>query len=132
MDIISRKSDKVGATASLLCFLHCLLTPVLFLVQTCPFDNCGESPIWWKNIDYIFIIISFFAIYRSTTTTSKKFMIYLFWINWTILFLLITNEKFELFKIPEIMTYISAISLAGLHLYNFKYCICNDDDCCTS
>lgn len=132
MDIISRKSDKVGATASLLCFLHCLLTPVLFLVQTCPFDNCGESPIWWKNIDYIFIIISFFAIYRSTTTTSKKFMIYLFWINWTILFLLITNEKFELFKIPEIMTYISAISLAGLHLYNFKYCKCNDDDCCTS
>ena len=132
MDIISRKSDKVGATASLLCFLHCLLTPVLFLVQTCPFDNCGESPIWWKNIDYIFIIISFFAIYHSTTTTSKKFMIYLFWINWTILFLLITNEKFELFKIPEIMTYISAISLAGLHLYNFKYCKCNDDDCCTS
>ena len=132
MDIISRKSDKVGATASLLCFLHCLLTPVLFLVQTCPFDNCGESPIWWKNIDYIFIIISFFAIYRSTTTTSKKFMIYLFWINWTILFLLITNEKFELFKIPEIMTYISAISLAGLHLYNFKYCKCNDDDCCAS
>lgn len=132
MDIISRKSDKVGATASLLCFLHCLLTPVLFLVQTCPFDNCGESPIWWKNIDYIFIIISFFAIYRSTTAASKKFMIYLFWINWTILFLLITNEKFELFKIPEIMTYISAISLAGLHLYNFKYCKCNDDDCCTS
>lgn len=49
------------------------------------------------------------------------------WILWLLLSLLILNEKIELFKLPEIMTYVTAISLALVHGYNLKYCQCNSE-----
>jgi len=30
----------------------------------------------------------------------------------------------------ELVVYIPAIALVGLHLYNRKYCKCEDDTCC--
>ena len=43
----------------------------------------------------------------------------------------IVNPGFINFTLSESFTYFSAFSLAILHLYNLKYCNCEDDECCT-
>ena len=57
----SLKLDYIGASASFLCFLHCLTTP-LFLVASCTNVCCSGTPIWWQSVDYIFIVVSFIVI----------------------------------------------------------------------
>ena len=66
MNISLRKPDTIGAMASTLCVIHCLLTPVLFAVQSYTAVHGEVAPLLWKNLDFIFITISFFAIHRST------------------------------------------------------------------
>ncbi len=132
MKLTLQKPDIIGAIASMLCIVHCVATPFIFLAHTSSsLDTYPSTPIWWKNIDYLFLFISFFSIYHATQTTGNKQMKPFLWSNWSMLFLLIMNEKLGLFSIPEIITYIIAISLAVLHLYNLKYCQCENDKCCT-
>lgn len=109
--------------------MHCVATPFLFLAQACT-DCAHAAPGWWKQIDTVFLLLSFWAIYRSTQTTSLNFIKPLMWSGWGILTLLILNEKFEVLPLPETMTYIAAFFLVGLHLYNHKYCKCKTDSCC--
>ena len=93
MNISIRKPDTIGAIASTLCVIHCLLTPVLFAVQSYTAVHSEAAPIWWKNLDFIFISISFFAINRSTKNSSKKSIQYALWVCWVSLLFLIINEK---------------------------------------
>ena len=85
------------------------------------------------NLTYIyFLAVSFIAVYYSVKNSSSLFikvLLYLFWIS---LSLLILNEEFMIFSIPELYTYISAIGLSVLHVYNLKYCRCDNEECCTS
>lgn len=123
------KSDSIGAMASSLCLLHCIATPLLFAIQ--PISIHTEvTPVWWKSLDYIFLLFSFFAVFRSTKSSSKIWMKYALWISWIILTLAILNEKMELLHLGELLIYIPAIALVFLHLYNSKYCQCVDENCC--
>ncbi len=131
MKLIVQKPDTFGAIASILCVIHCVLTPLLFIVHSCSINDCDGAPTWWKNLDYFFLAISFFAVYNSTQTTSKKIMIPILWISWIVLLVLILNEKLKWFILPEIITYLAAFILAGLHIYNLNYCQCKKDKCCT-
>ncbi len=131
MRLTLQKPDSIGAIASSLCVVHCLATPLLFVVSSCSVDGCASAPAWWSNIDYLFLIISFFSIYRSTQTTTSKGIKPLLWFNWSVLVMLIVNEKVQVFHLPETITYITACSLAGIHIYNLKYCQCKNDNCCT-
>ena len=132
MRFILQKPDSIGAIASSLCVVHCLVTPLLFIAHTCSLGACDIAPTWWKSIDYIFLFIAFVSIYQSTQTTSKKIMKPLLWGSWTLLFALILNEKVKLFYAAETVTYAAAITLALLHLYNLKYCQCKTDKCCSN
>lgn len=129
--LILQKPDTLGALASVLCIIHCLATPLIFVAHTCAIGGCETSPNWWRNLDYIFLIISFFAVMHSVKNTSKSFMKPALWLSWVTLFLLIINENIQLVSLPEFITYISALSLAVLHIYNLKYCQCKNDKCCT-
>lgn len=131
MKLILQKSDILGALASSLCIIHCLATPFIFIAQTSIISGSETSPFWWRNLDYLFLMISFFAVARSTQKTSKKIMKSLLWTSWTILSLLILNEKAALTEIPEIAVYTTAATLAILHIYNLKFCQCKTDNCCT-
>jgi hypothetical protein len=130
MRLTLQKPDIIGAIASILCIVHCAVTPFLFLAHSSSMDTYQTTPVWWKNIDYLFLIISFVSIYHSTKTSGNKIIKQLLWISWSLLFLLIMNEKLTLFSFPEIITYTTAISLAFFHLYNLKYCQCKNDNCC--
>lgn len=54
----------------------------------------------------------------------------LLWIGFFMLSFCIINEEIGFFHLPEIVTYFAAINLASLHVYNLKFCKCDDDQCC--
>lgn len=127
---INATSDTFGALASGLCLLHCLATPFIFVVQAGTV-SCHESgPMWWSIIDYIFLAVSFLAIYYSAKKTSSKWMPVALYTSWVLLAFFILNERFHFLHLSHAFLYLPAISLVGLHLYNRKYCQCVDEECC--
>ena len=125
-------SDITGAMASGLCLIHCIATPFIFIAQSCSATCCDSSPIWWQSIDYIFIGVSFFAVFWSVKHTSRRWMKTALWVSWIALSFVIINEKFELIYLPESITYLPALVLVGLHIYNKKYCQCKGEACSRS
>lgn len=129
--VLSNRSDSLGAFASGLCLIHCVATPFLFVLQPLAVSE-EAAPLWWQSLDYVFLIVSFFAVYWSAINTSKSWMRSALWISFSVLTMAILNEKFELLYLGEFLTYIAAASLIGLHLYNQKYCQCADEKCCAT
>jgi len=132
MILIKQKPDSVGAIASTLCLIHCVSTPFIFIVQSCSMVCCDKAPIWWSFIDYFFLVISFFAVYRSTQTTASYWIKPFLWLSWSVLFIIIMNEKIAWFPLSEQAIYFPALTLILLHLYNKKYCQCNTTKCYTN
>ncbi len=128
--LAQNKTDLVGAAASGLCLLHCLATPYLFIAQAAV--HHVESPLWWGLIDVIMLIVSFFAVYWAVKNTSRQWIKYALTISWIFLAIIILNEKFEGFHLVEEIIYLPTISLVLLHLYNRKYCYCEDEECCAT
>lgn len=125
------KTDYLGAMASLLCLLHCIATPFVFVAKVCTRTCCSETPLWWMLIDYLFLIISFIAIYFASKNTSKQWIGIALWASWSVLLLIILNESVEIIALPEEAVYFPAFALIGLHIYNLRYCRCTDKGCCT-
>ena len=123
------KPDLVGAMTSGLCAIHCMITPFIFLAKAGSTAVHVEVPVWYQMIDYLFIIISFGAVYLAAKNTSKNWMRTALWTTWAILLLAILNETFEALHLPEAAVYVPALAIAGLHLYNQKYCQC-EEECC--
>lgn len=128
--IITKQSDNVGALASGLCLIHCLATPFIFVAQTCSASCCADAPLWWSMIDYLFIVISFFAVMDSAKKTSKNWMTYGLWTSWGLLVLFTLLERMQWFPMPKAIIYIPALTLIVLHLWNRKHCTCAEDKCC--
>ena len=127
---IQQKSDLIGATASALCMVHCVVTPFLFIASACSKSCCSSAPTWWIWLDFIFLFISFLSVYKSLQTTTKEWLKPLLWTAWGSLFICIFIEQFGSFHLNEYFKYGAALSLIGLHLYNLKFCQCKDDKCC--
>lgn len=132
MILIKQRSDILGTFASSLCLMHCVATPFLFMAQASSVTFSSGPPTWWKFMDYIFLAISFFAIYWTTKTTTIKWIKPMLWLSWGVLLAIILNEKLELFFLPEAIIYIPSIALVILHLYNRKHCKCSTDTCCAN
>ncbi len=130
MKSIIYKPDSIGSIASILCLIHCIATPFIFITQACTMSCCAGTPTWWQSMDYIFVVISFFAILRSTQTSSNKTIKIGLWITWFLFFISIMNKAIQLLYINQNFTYATGITLALLHLYNLKYCQCDNDKCC--
>ncbi len=126
MKISSIHPDNLGATFSSLCVIHCFATPFLFITQS----YLLVVPGWWQALNYLFLSISFFAVYKTSKNSSSQMVKTLLYLFWIILAMLLISEEFELFHLPEFITYITGLSLAGLHIYNKRYCQCADDECC--
>ena len=101
MKTITLKSDTLGIISSTLCMIHCIITPFLFIAQTCSDVCCTTAPTWWLWIDVSFLTISLFAISHAVKHTSKQWVKYAMWTSWSFLLLVITNEQLELFSIFE-------------------------------
>lgn len=133
MDIkLKINSDLIGVCASTLCTIHCLATPFLFLATACTKTCCSGAPTWWLWIDYAFLLISFFAVYRSTKTTTKSWIKPTLWFAWSALFAFIFLEQNTELHLSNYYKYSAASLLTIVHIYNLKYCQCKTDKCCTN
>ncbi|SIQ64051.1 MerC domain-containing protein [Maribacter ulvicola] len=132
MILITQKSDLLGTFANSLCLVHCIATPFLFLAQAGAATCCDGPPMWWKFLDYLFLTISFLAVLWSTQNTTLKWTKLMLWLSWSVLAVILLNEKLELIPIPEVAIYIPAIALVILHLYNRNRCKCATGNCCAN
>jgi hypothetical protein len=122
--------DLFGALASSLCLVHCAATPFLFIAKACSSTCCADSPIWWQAIDYLFIVVSFVAIYFATKKSTKTWIQTAFWGSWILLLFTLLAETFELGLFSKSFIYVPAFAIVGLHFYNLKYCQCSEEECC--
>ena len=115
---LTYKADIIGASAGLLCLIHCLATPFVFFIKTSSSLCCSETPTWWQSIDYIFLTVAFFAVIHILNNKTKKWVKSLLVISWIGLLLVTLNTTFFIFHIPNLLTYAPAVLLVALHLYN--------------
>jgi len=128
MKVLHNNSDTIGVFTSLVCSIHCFATPILFVAQSGLLSS-NIQPVWWESINYIFIALSFIAVYYSAKNTSENIMKPILWLCWLFFVSVILNEMIELTKIPELFSYVSAFSLAFVHVCNLKYCQCQEECC---
>jgi len=126
---LKMSSDLVGATASTLCTIHCMASPFLFFASTCTKSCCESAPLWWMWIDYAFLFISLFAVYKSSKNTTKFWIKLVLWGSWTALSSFIFLEQNTELNLSDYYKYSAAVSLALFHVYNLKYCKCESDNC---
>lgn len=131
MTIVKSKEDLVGALASLLCFLHCASTPFLLTIIASP--TASNKTLFfqlWGGIDLIFLCISLLAVIYAAKATAKQWVSFALWSSWIALTAVIFNEKQGWLHLPEVVNYIPALLLIFFHLYNRRYCQCQDENCC--
>ena len=124
------KFDAIGAFASGLCMIHCIATPFFFIASACSASCCSSAPLWWKWLDYFFLFISFFAIIQASRSTTSELIKYGLYASWITLFLLILNINFQWIHLAENVKFIPAFMLVGFHMYNMRYCQCENKECC--
>ena len=85
MNRISLPLDSIGIIAGILCAIHCIATPFLFIAKACAATCCADAPTWWVVIDYLFLIISFMAIFFISRQLSIQWLKIYFWVSWSLL-----------------------------------------------
>ncbi|HBI40215.1 MAG TPA: MerC domain-containing protein [Tenacibaculum sp.] len=123
--------NNLGIASSALCFVHCMATPFIFLAKTCSATCCDSSPVWWRLIDFLFLLISFYAVYSASKATSKQWIRIALYGTWVGLLLIILNEYFHFIPLFEEAILFPSILLIGLHIHNKKYCDCESEICTT-
>lgn len=121
--------DYIGAIAGCICSIHCAATPFLFVAKACSVTCCAETPIWWQLVDYLFLVISFAAIYYATKNSTKRWIRIALWSSWSLLLIAILSETFQTGLLPESSVYFPALAIVGLHFYNYKDCKCAGSSC---
>ena len=116
-DKIYLTSDKAGITSAVLCTIHCLIVPVLFLAKFWWTDGNTtiHLPSWWESIDYAFLLISFWAVYHSASHTPAKAIKYALWLFWTMLAISILFAA----RLHE-LAYVASAGLVTTHLINIR------------
>ncbi|MBC3787928.1 MerC domain-containing protein [Spirosoma utsteinense] len=115
--LLRQKADYVGITGSLLCIVHCLVTPVLVMTST--LLKHDTLRVGFLSLDYLFIGINILAVRSASRHTSMPIKTML----WTCLALfsagLLLEDIHEGF---EYLAYIASLSLVITHLANIRYC----------
>jgi len=108
-------SDNTGIASAILCTIHCLIIPALFLAKFWWADSSGATllPSWWGRLDYVFLVISFWAVYHSATHTAVKTIKVSLWIFWCMLAVAIIYEA-QL----HWLAYIASAGLVATHIRN--------------
>ena len=122
--------DSIGIIAGTLCGIHCIATPFLFIAKACTASCCSEAPVWWVMIDYLFLIISFLAIYFIRNSINTKWLKKALWISWSVLLFTIVNHSLSIVVLPNNFIYLPSTSIIILHFYNLKFCKCSHETCC--
>ncbi|GAB3020413.1 hypothetical protein GCM10027185_16910 [Spirosoma pulveris] len=115
-DTLSRKADYIGITGSILCIIHCLVTPVLLLTSSV-FQN-STLRVGYLSLDYVFIGVNIVAVYFATRHYAPPAIKRSLWG-----FLLLFSVALLLEDADPVFEYIAYTASAGLvitHLLNIR------------
>ena len=112
------KADFFGIAGSVLCLIHCLITPALALGTSLTAHNHTIGGL--IDLDYFFIIINGAAVYFATREHRISSLRVFFW-GALLLFSvsLILENYFPAFKM---LGYLGSGLLIAGHVYNLIYC----------
>lgn len=112
--------DKIGISASLLCLIHCLFTPVLVIFL--PFLGETLSHQWFHRIIVVVVLpVAVWALYSGYQIHKLKRIL---WLGAAGLAFLISAMLFghDDFRVEYALMIIAGILLASAHLVNLRAC----------
>ncbi len=105
-------ADLIGILSSSICLVHCIATPLLIAF--------GAGFITNPFFKYLFLIISFVSIFKSTENITSKKISLLLWVSfWGFLFSTLFQEEYEWLHYSG---YLFAILIIIGHVLNLKQC----------
>ncbi|GAB4050083.1 MerC domain-containing protein [Spirosoma litoris] len=115
-DSLSRKADYIGITGSVLCIIHCLVTPVLLLTTSLLQDTTLR--VGYLSLDYVFIGVNIIAVYFATRHYAPRAIKIALW-GFLSLFsiALLLEETAPAF---EYLAYASSAGLVITHILNIR------------
>ncbi len=123
--------DLSGAMVSVLCMVHCMATPLLFLTMPAleATARSHHEHSWWGLLDWVFLALSLIAVWYAAKYTTHRGIRFLFWIFWLVFAAGLMVEMYGLQEQKWLM-YAGSLSLAITHMVNFRYCRrCNTVKC---
>ncbi|MFC5410053.1 MerC domain-containing protein [Larkinella bovis] len=116
LEVLNRKADYIGISGSVLCIIHCLITPVLLVSSS--FLTNDTVRVGFLSLDYLFIGVNMLAIYFTTrhfTTPTIKYSLWFFLSVFAVAILLEdVSESFEY------LGYAASLGLILTHLTNIR------------
>jgi hypothetical protein len=116
LEVLNGKADYIGISGSVLCIIHCLITPVLLVSSS--FLTNDTVRVGFLSLDYIFIGINILAVYFATrhfTTPVIKISLWFFLTVFAVAILL--EDVSETF---EYIAYAASLGLVLTHLTNIR------------
>lgn len=102
----------MGIASATLCVAHCILTPFLILLVS--------RYEWWENLTYLFLAVSFYAVYGAIKTKPPKHVLFLICGGYALLTLFLLLEGMWPFAEP--LSYVASFGLVVGHTLNIKHC----------
>lgn len=117
-------SDWLGAAASSLCVVHCMLTPLFFVAK--PVFSMAMHPHahghgLWGYLDYVFLVLSLLAVWYSSEHTTHATLRWVLWASWVAFAIGLFFEPFDL-PYGQWLMYMGSISLIIAHVKNYHHC----------
>ncbi|WP_019991470.1 MerC domain-containing protein [Rudanella lutea] len=115
--LLKQRADYLGITGSVLCIIHCLITPMAVMTST--LLNHDTLRIGFLSLDYLFIGINIVAVWSASRHTSGPIRVAL----WSFLALFAAGLLLEdISPIAEYLAYAASLGLVVTHLANIRHC----------
>ena len=116
-------SDKVAATLSILCALHCLFMPAFLIVSTGIFALSMDNEIIHYAILFVAIPISLFALSRGYKNHKTKNLFFIGITGILILFaaIMLPDSAYQE-QLEKALTVLGSILVVYAHYKNYKTC----------
>lgn len=114
-------ADRLGIMSAVICTVHCLVVPLLFLLKYWWTNAMGKTlwggglPSWWESFDYLFLVVGFIAVYHASSHAAGKGIRLSLWFFWACLAVAVIFED-----TLHWMAYIASAGLIVTHFINIK------------
>ncbi len=115
-DILSRKADYIGITGSVLCIIHCMITPILLMSTALLQDE--HLRFGYLSLDYIFIGVNIVAVYFATRHYAPPVIKKALWSFLCLFAVAIILE--DVSPVFEYLGYAASAGLVVTHLINIR------------
>ncbi|GAB3221269.1 MerC domain-containing protein [Spirosoma arcticum] len=115
--LIREKADYIGITGSVLCLIHCLITPIVLMSSA--LVDYDAIRVGFLGLDYFFVGINIVAVWSVSRHTSYIIGIAL----WSFLALFAAGVLLEdVHEWFEYVAYVASLGLVVTHIANIRYC----------